>query len=107
MDGVTVLNNYEDMIYGTVILLLVLCIVCFVIAVISFINEYIWCSIFFITMMMALFLIGGVIGTDKNDQLQVMVDDSVSFNEFMEKYDVVDQDGLIWTVKPKSTEDEK
>ena len=32
---------------------------------------------------------------------QVIIDDSVSLTEFMEKYEILDQEGLIYTVKEK------
>ena len=34
-------------------------------------------------------------------ELEVTIDDNVSLNEFLEKYEIVDQDGQIWTVKER------
>ena len=34
-------------------------------------------------------------------EYQVTIDDSVSFNEFTEKYEIIDSDGKIYTVKEK------
>ena len=34
-------------------------------------------------------------------QYKVVIDDSVSMNEFAEKYEIIDQDGKIYTVREK------
>lgn len=34
-------------------------------------------------------------------EYQVIIDDSVNFNEFNEKYEIVDTDGKIYTIKEK------
>lgn len=34
-------------------------------------------------------------------EYQVTIDDSVSFNEFIEKYEIIDSEGKIYTVKEK------
>ena len=42
---------------------------------------------------------------DKNDishiEYKVTIDDSVSMNEFLDKYEILDQEGKIYTVKEK------
>jgi hypothetical protein len=35
---------------------------------------------------------------------QVTIDDSVSFNEFQQKYEIIEQEGQIYTVKAKTIE---
>ena len=34
-------------------------------------------------------------------QYKVVIDDSVSMNDFIEKYEIIDQDGKIYTVREK------
>lgn len=35
-------------------------------------------------------------------EYKVTIDDSVSINEFLEKYEIIDQDGKIYTVREKT-----
>lgn len=48
-------------------------------------------------------LIGGTTGEpiEYETQYKVVIDDSVSMNEFTEKYEIIDQDGKIYTVREK------
>ena len=43
--------------------------------------------------------------TNKNSinhiEYKVTIDDSVSMNEFLDKYEIIDQEGKIYTVKEK------
>ena len=39
--------------------------------------------------------------TEYETQYKVVIDDSVSMNEFTEKYEIIDQDGKIYTVREK------
>ena len=50
--------------------------------------------------------LGALIGeyeTDTVDHIEykVTIDDSVSMNEFLDKYEIIDQEGKIYTVKEK------
>lgn len=38
-------------------------------------------------------------------EYQITIDDSVSFNEFMNKYEIIDKQGKIYTVRLKEEED--
>ena len=40
--------------------------------------------------------------TDYETQYKITIDDSVSMNEFNEKYEIIDQEGKIYTVREKS-----
>lgn len=50
-------------------------------------------------------LVGRTTGepTEYETQYKVIIDDSVSMNEFTEKYEIIDQDGKIYTVREKET----
>ena len=41
--------------------------------------------------------------TEYETQYKVVIDDSVSMNEFTEKYEIIDQEGKIYTVREKET----
>lgn len=113
MEGVTILNTIEVMastwgfsIVGLIIAILSLL---FLIGIIFSIikNEVI------ITSFLSLLVVFGVIIStmcfgSANEyfdhyEYQVIVDDSVSLVEFTEKYEILDQEGLIYTVKEKET----
>lgn len=61
------------------------------------------------------FLLGGVVGifffsfvmilnttpTAYTNEYKVTISDEVSLNEFMEKYEIIDQDGKIYTVRER------
>lgn len=40
-------------------------------------------------------------------EYQVTLDDSVTVNELLDRYEIVGQDGLIYTIKERSETDEK
>lgn len=52
-------------------------------------------------------LFGTLVGCTTGDpieyeiQYKVVIDDSVSMNEFIEKYEIIDQEGKIYTVREK------
>jgi hypothetical protein len=67
---------------------------------------------FGVTIFLIVFIAGGALfGTlvgcttgepiEYETQYKVIIDDSVSMNEFLEKYEIIDQDGKIYTVREK------
>lgn len=48
-------------------------------------------------------LVGRTTGepTEYETQYKVVIDDSVSMNEFLEEYEIIDQEGKIYTVREK------
>lgn len=52
---------------------------------------------------MVVCIIGAKIKTDTviSTQYKVTIDDSVSMNEFLDKYEILDQEGKIYTVKER------
>ena len=63
---------------------------------------------------LVVFIVGGLLfGTlvgcttgepiEYETQYKVVIDDSVSMNEFTEKYEIIDQEGKIYTVREKET----
>lgn len=64
-----------------------------------------------IIIFLVVFIAGGLFGTlvgcttgepiEYETQYKVVIEDSVSMNEFTEKYEIIDQDGKIYTVREK------
>lgn len=65
-----------------------------------------------ITIFLIVFIVGGALfgafvgyatgePTEYETQYKVVIDDSVSMNEFTEKYIIIDQEGKIYTVREK------
>ena len=52
---------------------------------------------------MVICIIGAHIKTDEiiDTTYKVTIDDSVSMNEFLDKYEIIDQEGKIYTVKER------
>lgn len=51
-------------------------------------------------------LIGRVVGkpTEFETQYKVIISDEVPMNEFLEKYEIIDQEGKIYTIREKTNE---
>lgn len=52
------------------------------------------------------FMVGMIVGipTEYETQYKVTISDEVNFNEFVEKYEIIEQDGKIYTVREKENE---
>ena len=83
------------------------CVIVFVIAtVLCFANERIILGFICIALVLGSVIVGGLGGTySKTDisyiEYKVTIDDSVSMNEFLYKYEILDQEGKIYTVKER------
>lgn len=71
-------------------------------------NEWIYFPLFSIVGVLAgvlLGLIAGGIFVQKTDEVEitykVTISEEVSLNDFMEKYEIIDQDGKIYTIREK------
>ena len=117
MEGIKVLNQVEIMdnsltLSITAIILGVLFFVCIVGAIISAINcKFITFIIFVIFLLCS--WIGFVVTAKASDkkiiptgkyEYQVTIDDSVSMNKFYEKYEIVEVNGKIYTIREKEVE---
>ena len=62
-----------------------------------------WITMAVSVVFMVIAILGGI--SNKNDishiEYKVTIDDSVSMNEFLDKYEILDQEGKIYTVKEK------
>lgn len=71
-------------------------------------TEWLYFPIFFITGIIIGVLLGipaGAICCTETDEVEisykVTISDEVSLNEFLDKYEIIDQDGKIYTVKER------
>ena len=55
----------------------------------------------FLVLSCSSFVIGSLSPREEITRYCVIVSDEVSFNEFMDKYKIIDQDGLIYTVEER------
>ena len=109
MSGVTILNSYEyltntDSIMG----LIFLCVGFFVVSIIvlvDLINHKCksWVEgILFIIFITLTIICGGLMPEKKYEtRYQVTTDDSVSMNEFQNKYEIIEVEGKIYTVRER------
>ena len=113
MNGVEILSS--EVIYNTIlpeccigiglgfgIVFITLCFVCWA-------NEKLLVSIIpalFVIVSIAISSLGGTYSkTDINHvEHKVTIDDSVSMNEFLDKYEILDQEGKIYTVKEREND---
>lgn len=116
MDGVNILNTFETCINGDIIFLQLfigvilsvagLCVICMTIREIFIdgwdITQHLFCII-----LAVVFFIGGIslFKTTPDKKLetryQVTVDDSVAMNEFQSKYEIIEVEGKIYTVRER------
>lgn len=104
MDGVTVLSTQEISglgVWAAVAIVIVLVIGVLVAARCIIKGKY---SIFLATIIVSLFAIAllCILGSkDLYTEYKVIIDDTVSYNDFVEKYEILDQENLIYTVKER------
>ena len=70
----------------------------------GFDGEYIFCTIALVVACAFVGFLGALISEHETDtvlhiEYKVTIDDSVSMNEFLDKYEILDQEGKIYTVK--------
>lgn len=109
MNGVTILNNYEYLTnFGSILLMSILCVwfLAAAIVVLFALLKYgcdSWKEPAFLVICVVLTIVCGcLIPEDKYETYyQVTVDDSVSMNEFQDKYEIIEVEGKIYTVRER------
>lgn len=113
MDGITILNTIivndcADWVSFTALALGVLCIMSFILMLVSKDNEAI---IFGIISLIAIIATPIIIITSKThwrtnerNQYECIIDDSVGINEVYENYNVIERRGEIWILEDKIDE---
>ena len=108
MDGITILNNVTVNDFNPIPWLIVIFGLLFLAFIIVYIPDkfdnkhlkFVWCMMFAIT----LILLVADIRFSKVDAIQCTIDDNVSINEVYNKYEVIDKQGDLWTLRKKTDE---
>ena len=113
MDGITILNTIivndcADWVSFTILALGVLCIMAFILMLVSKDNEAIIFGIISLIAMIAMPIIIDTSEshwrTNERNQYECIIDDSVSINEVYENYNVIERRGKIWILEDKIDE---
>ena len=107
MNGITILNSYEYLTnFGSVFTMSALCVWFFTVVVLVLLSLLKYgCNSqkepAFLVICVVLFIVCVcLIPEDKYEtRYQVTVDDSVSINEFQNKYEIIEVEGKIYTVR--------
>lgn len=108
MNGVIILNNYEYLTnFGSISLMSILCVWFLAAAIVSLFillknkcNS--WKEFVILVIGGALSIICGCLIEYKYEtRYQVTIDDSVSMNEFQDKYEIIEVEGKIYTVRER------
>ena len=109
MNGVVILNSYEYLAnQSTIILFMCLC-VCFSIASLTILYVLLkdklicWETFTILIICVALAITCGCLipKDDYETRYQVTVDDSVTMSEFQSKYEIIEVEGKIYTVRDR------
>lgn len=103
MEGITILN--ETVISAAPVWLIAIGIIITSISLISAAfcaaNENPWAILLAVVCGLSLSFTIMAGSQENHTEYEVLIDESVSFNEFNEKYEVVKQNGKIYTIKEK------
>ena len=109
MDGVIILNSYESLTnFGSILLMSILCALFLAAAIIALFALLkhgcdSWKEFAILVVCVVLFIVCGyLIPEDKYEtHYQVTVDNSVSMNEFQNKYEIIEVEGKIYTIRER------
>ena len=109
MDGVIILNSYESLTnFDSILLMSILCAWSLAAAIVSLfaLLKYgcdSWKEFAILVVCVVLFIVCGcLIPEDKYEtRYQVTIDDSVSINEFQNKYEIIEVEGKIYTIRER------
>ena len=109
MDGVIILNSYESLTnFGSILLMSILCAWSLAAAIVALfaLLKYrcdSWKEFAILVVCVVLFIVCGcLVPEDKYEtHYQVTVDNSVSMNEFQNKYEIIEVEGKIYTVRER------
>lgn len=112
MGGVTILNSYESLTNLGPILAISILFICFLACSIVSLFALLkykcnsWMEFTILVICVALTIIYGCLIPKKEYEThyQVTVDNSVSMNEFQNKYEIIEVEGKIYTVSMKGNE---
>lgn len=109
MDGVIILNSYEYLTnFDSIFVMSFLCVLFFVaaVAILLPLLKYgydSWKEPALLIICVVLTIVCGCLIPKKKieTRYQVIVDDSVSMNEFQDKYEIIEVEGKIYTVRER------
>ena len=109
MEGVTILNSYEYLANSSSIFAMNVLFVWFfaatVVALLALLKHRCdsWKEFVLFIICIALTIVSGCLIPEKKyeTRYQVTVDDSVSMNEFQNKYEIIEVEGKIYTVRER------
>ena len=109
MDGVIILNSYESLTnFGSILLMSILCAWFLAAAIVALfaLLKYgcdSWKEFAILVVCVVLFIVCGcLIPEDKYEtHYQVTVDTSVSMNKFQDKYEIIEVEGKIYTIRER------
>ena len=109
MDGVIILNSYESLTnFGSILLMSILCAWFLAAAIVALfaLLKYgcdSWKEFAILVVCVVLFIVCGyLIPEDKYESYyQVTIDDSVGMNKFQDKYEIIEVEGKIYTIKER------
>lgn len=109
MEGVTILNSYESLTnFNSILLISILCAWFFAVAILALfaLLKYgcnSWKEPAFLVICVVLTIVCDcLIPEDKYEtHYQVTVDNSVSMNEFQNKYEIIEVEGKIYTIRER------
>jgi hypothetical protein len=113
LEGITILNefttnvfNANAFIWGFLISVFVELVVCIVLGCRT--EDMVWMAIS-VALVIPCVLIGGFCGdclfANEETQYQVLINEEVSMTEFNERYEIVDQEGQIFTIREKEIDE--
>lgn len=109
MNGVTILNSYESLTnFGSILLMSILCVWFLAAAIVALFallkygyDSWKEFAILIICVVLSIGC-GCLIPEDKYEtHYQVTIDNSVSMNEFQNKYEIIEVEGKIYTVRER------
>lgn len=109
MDGVIILNSYESLTnFGSIFIMIALCVWFFAVVVLVLLSLLkdgcdSWKVPVFLVICVVLTIVCGCLIPERKYEIhyQVTVDDSVSMNEFQNKYEIIEVEGKIYTVRER------
>lgn len=109
MDGVIILNSYEYLTnFGSILLMSISCVWFLATAIVALfaLLKYgcgSWKEFAILVVCVVLTIVCGCLIPERKYEIhyQVTVDDSVSMNEFQSKYEIIEVEGKIYTVRER------
>lgn len=113
LEGITILNEFTANIFNCDVFIIVFFIIALIGSIIFFIvtivsEEDAWLSGIILSVLIGL-IIGAGCGScffaNEETQYKVLISEEVSMTEFNERYEIIDQEGQIFTIREKEMDE--